>query len=209
MHAPLRAGHEEPLGTLTRALSDHTPSISESKSPGWLWRKMKIAWIGIWRMWQHLSCYIGNGFTSNWYTEKKRERTSKFHGSHGQALVPKQPMNLDVMARHAQTACAQICHTVIHEWQGVPVVFFVTCFWLSNFVALPSRDTIGGLFSRNAAKWPTTARTNTEEVNYFGRFVRAMREFSMYISRFGVGNVPGIFIFLAWYHHHDLKNLGF
>ena len=38
----------------------------------------------------------------------------------------------------------------------------------------------------------------------FGWFVRAMREFSRYISSSGVGNVPGIFMFLAWYHH-DLK----
>ena len=141
---------------------------------------IKIAWIGIWRMWQHLSCYIGNGFTSNWHTEKKRKDLSTFHRSHGEALVPKQPMNLDVMARHAQTACTQIYHIVIqsysHTWMARrSVVLFVTCFWLSNFVASPSRDTIDGLFSRIASKWSTT-------YHKLRRFVGA-RDFSRYLSR--------------------------
>ena len=96
---------------------------------------------------------------------EKRERTSKIQGSHGATLVPKQPMNLDVMARHAQSACTQIYHTVISWMARSSVVFFSDMLWQSNFAALLSSIIIIDRFVLQFSCMITKGRRNKEQIH--------------------------------------------
>ena len=107
------------------------------KPPG-LQNIMKTTWIGTWRLWQHLSCYIGNGFTFHLaHVEKKRKglknsrislrsfstQTTHESGCHGMARSNWMHANMSYS----------------HTWMArSSVVFFSDMLWQSNFVALLS-----------------------------------------------------------------------
>ena len=78
------------------------------------------------------------------------------------------------------------------------VVFLMTCFWLSKFVASPSRDTMDcfrALFLNGLQQGEQTQRKSMPHVWTICKSNESMREFSRHISRSGVGNLPGIFPF--------------
>ena len=161
---------------------------------------MKTTCIGIWRMWQHWSCYIGNGFTSlpsgtcrtfnsgltvvnvtfppasKVALPRSTKMVKKEKGSQN-LLVQTEPITA-VLKLHA----TQRCHKWMARCSGVFLLQHALYYWGS----------VSGIVS----DWSTRRRANTNQIHHAGICLVAC-------------NLPGIFIFLAWYHHHDLENLAF